>query len=102
MLACGVVRRCAAGGGDNDSVIAEKSFVTNHSVVSQLIANIRVLFAKKVRPKASAQETETFETMIRTVVLMSNDVNTAMQSSVIPPEVQLEWNRFFHEVETRM
>lgn len=102
MLACGVVRRCAAGGGDNDSVISEKSFVTNHSVVSQLIANIRVLFAKKVRPKASAQETETFETMIRTVVLMSNDVNTAMQSSVIPPEVQLEWNRFFHEVETRM
>ena len=105
MLACGVVRRCiAAGGGDNQTSDGgyEKSFVTKHAVVSQLITNIRLVFAKKPRAKASAQETETFETMIRTVVLMANDVNTAVQSSVIPPEVQLEWNRFFHEVETRM
>lgn len=120
LLACGVVRRCvaadsgdtrahngggAAGGNSGDAGVGanpERLLACHLPVVALLIANVRTVFARKLRPKASAQEAETFELMIRNVVQMATDVNVAVHAPGVPPQVQHEWGRFFHEVETRM
>lgn len=110
IVACGVVRRCVAACGDAAGKTADagttggysaSNFIGSQPVMTQLIENVRTVFAKKPRAKASTQETEMFETMIRTVVQMANDVNTCI-SHMATPEIQHEWSRFFHEVETRM
>lgn len=77
----------------NDETILTK--ITNQH---ELIAALSKVISKKLRSKASAQELESYENTLRSVMRLSKVMNVALTNSNI---LNSEWNNYYHEIKNK-
>lgn len=76
----------------------DENVLTRITNQPELIASLTKMINKKLRSKASAQELESYENTLRSVIKLSKVINRALTNS---NSLSSEWGSYYHEIKNK-